>query len=362
MLRKTFVFLKKIFKKIFDKLVYLGQIIKYRLRVKEYLAKNPQPALTSGDKKKIRTYYKALGFGNISTEWHKFYCGVYGEKLNEFIPNTIFFTRVEPFLNRMEFEFLQDKNILDRLFKNVEQPITIFKNINGFYYSESDQPISLNEAMNKWKQHEKVIIKPSLDTGGGKNVKLLTKNTNNDLWDEVYLKELLSEYKNDFIVQEVLEQSDFMSSLNPTSLNTIRIASYLGRNGADILHAIVRMGAEGMATDNISSGGTASTLDDQGKLDRKVCDTYKITVEKTINGLTLDHYTVPNYKLVKEKVKELHYQIPYFRLVSWDIALNKEDLPVLIEYNVVDQGIDSQARVGPFLGKYTNEILESMNK
>ncbi len=59
----------------------------------------------------------------------------------------------------------------------------------------------------------------------------------------------------------------------------------------------------------------------------------------------------------KKKVQELHLQIPYFRVISWDIALDKNDDPVLLEMNVFGQGVGQQAHAGPFFKEYTDEVL-----
>ena len=54
----------------------------------------------------------------------------------------------------------------------------------------------------------------------------------------------------------------------------------------------------------------------------------------------------------------MHQIVPYFRIISWDIGINKDDLPFLIEYNTHRQGIDLQMAAGPYLGQFTDEILE----
>ena len=60
-------------------------------------------------------------------------------------------------------------------------------------------------------------------------------------------------------------------------------------------------------------------------------------------------------------IQSLHKQIPYFKMISWDIAIDdKRDL-VLVEYNVRSQEIlGVQLFNGPLFGKYTNDVLESI--
>ena len=60
---------------------------------------------------------------------------------------------------------------------------------------------------------------------------------------------------------------------------------------------------------------------------------------------------------VFEKYRGKHIA-PYFKIISWDIAVNKSNMPVLIEYNPYKQGIDIQMATGPLFGKFTDEILD----
>ena len=60
---------------------------------------------------------------------------------------------------------------------------------------------------------------------------------------------------------------------------------------------------------------------------------------------------------VQDMVKSMHYIVPYFKIISWDIGISKDDLPFLIEYNTHRQGIDLQIASGPLLGKFTDEVL-----
>jgi hypothetical protein len=56
-------------------------------------------------------------------------------------------------------------------------------------------------------------------------------------------------------------------------------------------------------------------------------------------------------------VKSMHHVVPHFRIISWDIGLNKENQPILIEYNTIGQGVDLQIANGPLFGEFTDEIL-----
>lgn len=60
-------------------------------------------------------------------------------------------------------------------------------------------------------------------------------------------------------------------------------------------------------------------------------------------------------------MKECHPRIGNFRLVSWDIAIDKNGNAVLIEANMRKGGINfHQFNNGPLFGNLTERVLEEV--
>nr|WP_262361303.1 hypothetical protein [Gracilibacillus timonensis] len=58
-----------------------------------------------------------------------------------------------------------------------------------------------------------------------------------------------------------------------------------------------------------------------------------------------------------------HCRIPYFKMVSWDYAIDKNGDPVLIEANIPTGQIDfHQINIGPIFGEYTEKVLDHVYK
>ena len=55
-------------------------------------------------------------------------------------------------------------------------------------------------------------------------------------------------------------------------------------------------------------------------------------------------------------VKKAHYQLPYFKLMGWDIAIEEDGTPTMIEFNTTPDL--SQSANGPAFGEYTEMILK----
>ena len=231
------------------------------------------------------------------------------------------------------------------------------QNLNGFYFI-NDDIVSLDEAVEACKSYIKpLIIKPTIETGSGKMVnRFLTEGEKTSLENQS-IKDLFKVYKKDFVVQECLEQSDVLKSLNPSSLNTLRVVSYLNDQGVHITTSVLRVGKDGCITDNFSTGGLFCGIEENGELKGKGYSPKGQVVETSYTGINLNECKIPNYSAVKEMVKSMHFVVPYFKIISWDIGLDKNNTPYLIEYNTTKQGIDLQIAAGPYLGKFTDEIL-----
>ena len=354
--------LKKILTQSFlhlkNRLNAFNQAMNSRKRIKELMRNNKVAKLTSQEAKQAKSYFKSKGYKLKYTDWHAYYKALNGEFHVDYIPLGLFKTKISPKLNqKLQWPALLDKNIIYRLFKDFEQPKRVVQNINGFYYID-DKVVNLSKAIAAiYNCKKQLIIKPSIESGGGKKVVAFTVNDKKTSHKDLSIEALLKLYKKDFIIQEFLEQSDTMQLLNPTSLNTLRVMSYLNEAGVHILSTTARVGGLNSITDNYKSGGLLCGVNNDGDFKSKGYTEKGEIFYKTFIGVNLSECSVPNYKLVTDMVKSMHVKIPYFKLVSWDIAINKKNKPVMIEYNTYNQGINIQIASGPLFGDFTDEIL-----
>ena len=335
----------------------LGDRIKYRIEINKELKANPQPTLTRRQKREIKDYFAQFSFKRIRTHWHRFYGGFCNQYSKNYIPQDFFFSHLEPALNNKDYYAVQDKNLLQNVFKDVEQPKTVVRKIGGEFLMD-DQIVSQNVAIDACLKNGRIMIKPSIDTYGGLGVAKLDISAENSKSIHAKLSDLFDSYEKDFIVQEIVDQSDTMNALNATSLNTIRISTYLRKDEVVVLYSIVRFGTKGVHIDNITQGGFHCNINDDGSLHEHAYDEYKKTISRTDDGAILGDFTIPNYDGVKEMVLSIHQRLPYFRMISWDVALDSSERPVLIEFNAFGQSIDFQSVNGPLFGEYTDEVMK----
>lgn len=186
----------------------------------------------------------------------------------------------------------------------------------------------------------------------------MVADSENELTEELLRKVMPS----NFIIQECLQQSEFMARLCPTSVNTIRVAVYKSvvSNEVVVLNCILRIGNNGALVDNAHAGGCFIGVDSDGCLGKYLCNQYgeRFTVFNGIDFAGGDFH-IPRFDRVLEFSRNIGECVPHLRLLQLDVAIDKEDKPVLIEYNI--HGFAPwvyQFAIGPAFGGYTDEIID----
>ena len=304
----------------------------------------------------IQDYFKGLLGHTVPTEWHQYFysrTGVYSKK---YIPTSEYKNHLIGRLNIYPLHLAyNDKNMTDATLPHTHQPEIYLKNMGGYYYFEG-RAVSEEEALSLCENLGEVIIKPSL-TGRGKGVKRIVIANGKTDYKNLSLKEVFDEYNADFLIQKVIRQHAGMAALNPSSINTIRIVSY--RNGMDIhiVYTVIRIGRKGMNVDNESAGGISAIIHPDGCIGKYAYGAPGVDkIEVTDSGVRLEGYKVPSFDKAQELVKMSHMQLPYFNLIGWDIAIEEDGSPIMIELNLNPDL--SQSANGPAFGDYTEMILQ----
>ena len=204
-----------------------------------------------------------------------------------------------------------------------------------------------------------VIIKVPFGSSGGHGIKFWKK-----LGAES-LEEALSGFV-DYIVQELVVQHEELSKLHPESLNTVRIMTMTEDDEVKILSSIVRMGIGKSKVDNVSSGGVACGICDDGRLKNFAFDGRGVRYDRHPQGARFEESRVPNFEECRELCKRLAPRVTRFcKLVSWDLAIAEDGHPVLIEANLYGGELDfHQMCNGPIFGDEvsTKEMINKFYK
>jgi len=329
---------------------------KLKLKIRGLLKTESRKKLTATQKIEIRSFYKQHNIENINTDWHEFYSDCNGIFDVRYVPENLFYVNIEPALNStLFFPAMSDKNLIEKLFPNVKQPESVIKNINGFYYQKGNL-ISFDEAVENCSIPGKMVIKPTIDSWGGKNVLLFSGQNDDSSSNNMSISNLLANYKKNFIVQKVVEQHPVMSSLNSTSLNTLRVMTFLKDTEITVLSIVVRIGRKGTFTDNATTGGIPCGVKSDGSLNEIGFNLSGKPFTMTDSGIKLKDVQLPFMDKIKKTVKTLHASMPYFRIISWDLAIDVNGDIILIEHNDIGQDINfHQLNNGPVLAPLIEE-------
>lgn len=322
-----------------------------------------KPSIILEHKKKWKAIYK----GQINLKWLAWYSSCSLLESPDFVPESIYYSIIEPLLNKPEFSIaFSDKNFYDKFYPEGLFPDVLIRNIDGDFFSKNYEPLNnLGEKnLKNYLQNEKeIIIKPSVETGGGQNVKLFIvengkiKNNNGET---VSLELIKKTFKENFIIQRVLKQHSFFSQFNKSSINTIRALTFRNpsTNTIEILHLILRIGTPGQFVDNSRAGGFSVGINSQGVLNHFAV---KKDGEKyyQINEFDLtQNLTIPFFEeLMKTAIfiasKNIHH-----RLLGLDLTIDQENKIRCIEVNNTGNEINFyQLNNGPLFGKFTDEVI-----
>ena len=314
--------------------------------------------LSHKQKREVQDFYINMIGRRVPLYCHEYFYSRTGHFAKEYVPNNFYHCELVPRANIHRLQgALGDKNMCDYLLPGENIVHSILKNMNGYYYYEG-RPVSEEEAVNLCQNMDKVIIKPSRESKG-KGVQLITVKNGISNVEGKSIRDLFKEYKKDFLIQECVKQHQKMAALNPTSVNTMRILSY--RSGMEVLiiYSVVRIGRSGSVVDNQCKGGISTTIDQNGKLGKSAFGGYSTdNIVMTDSGITLDGYQLPSYDKAIEMVKRLHLKLPFFDIVGWDVAIQEDGEPVLIEFNS-NPGL-SQSAFGSGMGEYTERIIREL--
>lgn len=309
--------------------------------------------LTKEEKKQIIDFYKP--YVKINSLFHEFYLQKTGKFSKYYIPDDIYYTIIDPYFNNWnEALYLDNKCYYDKIFYNIAQPFTIVKRMNNVWLDDKNKIVNADNVRTIIQNNEKLFLKKATESEGGHGV-FFIKNI--DDFDDV-----INKIDGDIVIQKELKQSRILNRLNSSSVNTIRVLTLLRNNDVKIYSTVLRMGINGAKVDNASSGGITCGIKENGQLkDIAYSSKGDRYYEHPTSKVKFSEIIIPNFDKVYELVKETAKTIPHFRLVSWDIAIDENDEPILIEANLRYGELDfHQLNNGPLFKEDTEEILKEV--
>ena len=246
----------------------------------------------------ISIIHKESGKNKLWIFWDMLKCGFqYGTGFNDYLLCEFYLLTKEQraayvtrFSNNDLVLLLNDKKYY-HIFDNKDEFYRIFGDFLGRSWVDFSA-ITLEQFSKFMENREAIMVKPNSESGGKGVEKLFKKDFSNLSQFYNLLKE-----KHIGVIEDVVVQHEKMASLNPASLNTLRIVTILNKTGPHIVYAFVRAGNSDRPVDNLHSGGMFAPIElETGKIPYPAYDKNRNT-----------YFAHP-----RTKIQFLGFQIPFW--------------------------------------------------
>lgn len=303
----------------------------------------------------VKPYWKKYGV-KPSIVWYQLWCSRKKEVDPQFIPDSLWYSKILPYYSNMQFRrALEDKNYHAVWFDDVKRPETVVRNVAGVFYDADYQIITRAAAVEKCLNYKNCLVKPSIDSGEGRLIRFFDREEN--LTAES-VEKVFDEFGANFLVQQVIRQHPSLAQLNPDSINTIRVISFLYEGEVHILSSIVRIGKANSRVDNFGAGGTQCSILLGGQLADEAVNKKMEWGTVSMSGVPYAEIRVPSYDKIIDIIVEKHKKLAHFKLIGWDFSVDENEEPVFIEYNICP-GTNQEEGI-PTFGNLTDEVLDDV--
>lgn len=343
---------------------YLIRILKRRMNVG--LTKLPQKLvnakqISAQEKEEIDAFWSRYLSSEmrellVNYKYYDFYNNFLapGEQLCHYLPDSFYQAFIdEYYTNPQHSDPCDDKNLYDIYFHDVNRPFTVFRKTHGLIMDRYYNEISIKDAIALCREEKEVVLKKGKFSMAGEGIMFWAVQQS-----EERLLSFIDESQ-DVVCQRIIKQHSELNRLNKTSVNTLRLLTFVFKGKVHLLSSILRMGINGARVDNACQGGIVCGIKPSGQLKNVAFDTLGNIYEKHPQGTAFESVTIPNYKDCIELVITLSRRfVSVSRLISWDIAIDEKGKPLLIEFNLSFGEMDfHQICNGPIFGGMTEGVL-----
>ncbi len=324
---------------------------KTRKKEKALLARYSDQKLSKSEYEDVVNIWGKLGV-NINPAFFNMYKsrGVYSPY---FMPNDIYCSVIIDSLNPpMYKKAYADKCLVPVLYERMHQPKIIGRCINGTLFDGNNNILSYADFL-RLNKNQEVILKPN-NKCCGKGIRLANLG-------ELDINQIVKEYDSNFLIQEYVRQSAYTAKYNPTSFNNFRVTSLFINGRLSICAVEFKCGGKGSIVDNLHAGGLSIYCSEDGYLDSVGLNVMLEETYSCSNGYELKGELIPGVSKIVDFVKKYHpFYFPNIGIIGWDIGLDENEEPILVEVNLTWPDIISTQVCShrPIFGDRTEEVIE----
>lgn len=290
--------------------------------------------------RKADAYAREVLGSAIYAPWLKVYATTAGTFREGWIPNNYYGAEVITRIDGRYRRAAEAKTFVNRVMNSPSIPDLAYV-MRGLFYDRSFRLVTddgFRRAL--FDGGDRAIFKPE-KTGRGKNFEVITPET---LDIERFRR------SQNGVFQRYVRQHAFFDAMTTGSATTLRLTTALDRKGSvDVRAALLRIGRREddrvmLATAvhvpiDLASGALIDTgyMPDWAKVDRHPDSGFRFAGEE-----------VPSLRAAMDLVVDLHRSFPQLSCIGWDLCIDADGVPRILEWNTTHNGIAlSEATGGP---------------
>ena len=295
-------------------------------------------SLTNEQKEQVNKFYLKHYGKKIMLNWHKNYYAISGKFDYKYFPESLYIPYFERLLNNPNYyKCLQDKNVTELFIKGLDYVKSIdyyAKCVNGLLTNDKGEIIDINQ-LSRILEGERCFIKSTVDSNSGKGCRVCHFINNKDQKTNENIVDIIKTFGNNYVIQHLVKNSSFLSKLNPTSLNTFRVITYILDNKVYHMPVLLRIGRYGKFLDNAHAGGIFIGIDDNGDLLEFAHSEFGGNYDRHPDtDVVFKGYCIPEVTSVIDVAHKLQTLFPQVGCINWDLTLDENNDVVLIETNM----------------------------
>lgn len=322
--------------------------------------------LSADQRQRIDSVFKN-GFGKkIPYDWHRLYQSFTGSFQEQYFPELLFSTYVEPKFNSWSYRYVLDDKLLLSLFvtgvDGVKLPSLIGGCVNGVYFDEKRNVVDKKEFIHILDGIGDCIFKQTNDTDSGKGVRLEKFEGGGTL----EIQEAIASFNGKpFVVQRLVKPHKTLADIYPFSINTFRIVTYVWEGKIYHFPVSLRLGRNGNHVDNTNAGGIFVGLTDDGHfMDSAFTEFREVFYKHPDTGFVFKDSFLPYIPILIRVAEKMHTNALCLGIISWDLTVDELGDIVLIEANTNGQAVwlPQMSTGRPAFGENTSKILKWIGK
>lgn len=272
--------------------------------------------------------------------WLYVYTAFNQEFKEGWIPDNYYGKVVVPKTNNHLGSLANVKTLTNKLIETDLLPYEVYK-VNNNFYDNSYNHIPLQKLENYlFSRNDKYYVKRD-DSNQGRGVFIIRK-------DQFDINELLE--IDNCVIQEPITQSNWFSDITDLEGVTIRITTVrTNSNKIQTRAGTLRVGIEeSEIVKHYDSIRVPISVKDRALGSFGTDSFWKKYKEHPKSGYIFEGKKLPAFDHVKKELESLHEKFIHYSVIGWDISIDKENKPKIIEWNASHPGIKfHEAFIGP---------------